>query len=128
MLVTLTLVNSLWAHSIPGVTVVRVIEQEGKKVELLTNAKGLSIYTFDPDGANESSCYESCTVTWPPIILTPAEAQLVSDDFGLANRKEGSLQLTFDSRPLYLFVGDKKPGDIRSDGLGGVWHLTIDEE
>jgi predicted lipoprotein with Yx(FWY)xxD motif len=26
--------------------------------------------------------------------------------------------------PLYLWQGDKKPGDITGDGVGGVWHLA----
>lgn len=130
MLLVIFLVSistSLFAQVIPGVTGVRVITIDGEKANLITNAKGLTLYTFDPDGASESNCYDDCAVVWPPILLTPAEVKLVKGEFGTAKRKDGTTQLTYDSHPLYLFKNDKKPGDTLGDGLGGVWHIAIDE-
>lgn len=130
---TFLLVSSLFlslsalADRIPGVTDVRTITMDGETVELLTNVKGFTLYTFDPDGANETTCYDSCAVTWPPLFLTADQVKLVKGDFGVVKRRDGTLQLSFDSRPLYLFKGDAKPGDTKGDGLGGVWHNAIDE-
>ena len=117
-----------FADIVPGVTDVRVITYEGEKVELLTNVKGMTLYTFDPDGSNESNCYDACAKAWPPVLITQAIADRLEDDFHFAKRKDGTLQLTFDNHPLYLYVGDKKAGDMNGDKLGGVWHVAIDEE
>lgn len=118
---------TLWAEVVPGVTGQRIIAHNGRKVQLLTNLKGLSLYTFDPDGANESNCYDSCAKTWPPILITQDQSTRLEGDFHFAKRKDGTFQLTFDSRPLYLYIGDKKDGDMKGDGLGGVWHVAIDQ-
>lgn len=118
----------VYADVVPGVTDVRPFQHEGKTVELLTDVKGLSLYTFDPDGPNQSNCYDGCAKAWPPILISAEVAATLEDGFSSAKRKDGTIQLTFDSKPLYLYVGDKKPGDIKGDGLGGVWHLAIDED
>ena len=36
-------------------------------VNLLTNAKGLTLYWFAPDSPNKSVCYGSCAAYWPPV-------------------------------------------------------------
>ncbi len=130
MLTIAVLMASLqvWAHVVPGVTDVRVIQHNGKKVELITNIKGLTLYTFDPDSTSQSNCYDACAKAWPPVILTDEEARGAEDDFSVSKRKDGKLQLNFDGHPLYLYVGDKKAGEMKGDGLGGVWHIAIDEE
>ncbi len=128
LIALLTFSTSILADIVPGVTDVRIITIEGDKVELLTNVKGFTLYTFDPDGANETTCYDACAKAWPPILLTPEQVKLVTGDFGVTKRNDGTLQLSFDSRPLYLYVGDKKAGQTNGDGLGGVWHIAIDEE
>jgi predicted lipoprotein with Yx(FWY)xxD motif len=42
-------------------------------------------------------------------------------------RPEGDLQVTFRGRPLYTFGGDKKPGQVKGEGLKdvGVWHAAL---
>ena len=127
-LLVLCFTTSLWANIVPGVTGVRTITHEGKNVELLTTAKGLTLYTFDPDGVDESNCYDSCAKAWPPIFITKEQAQKLDGKFSKATRRDGTLQLSFDGRPLYLFIGDRKAGDMKGDGLEGVWHIAIDEK
>lgn len=124
----LTFAFELYADVVPGVTDVRIITVEGEKVELLTNIKGFTLYTFDPDGVDESNCYDKCAVAWPPVLLTPEQVKLVTGDFRVVNRKDGKLQLSFDGHPLYLYQCDRAAGEMKGDGLGGVWHIAIDEE
>src|SRR6266705_4978473 len=38
-----------------------------KGANLLTNAKGFTLYTFVPDGQNKSVCYGDCAAYWPPV-------------------------------------------------------------
>jgi predicted lipoprotein with Yx(FWY)xxD motif len=93
-----------------------------KKGEVLTDAKGLSLYTFDKDAAGVSNCYGDCAVKWPPV--TAAADAKADGDFSLIERKDGAKQWAYKGKPLYLWMADKKPGDVSGDGLGGVWHLA----
>jgi predicted lipoprotein with Yx(FWY)xxD motif len=43
---------------------------------------------------------------------------------GTIRRADGTRQLTYAGRPLYFYVGDKKPGQILCQGVsefGGDW-------
>jgi predicted lipoprotein with Yx(FWY)xxD motif len=88
----------------------------------LTDAKGMTYYSFDKDNKNasDSACYGGCAIQWPPV---PAEASS-GESFGIIVRKDGSEQLTHNGLPMYYFVGDVKAGDQNGKGLGGVWHLV----
>lgn len=89
---------------------------------ILTDAKGMSLYTFDKDAAGVSNCNADCAKKWPPV--TAAAGAKAEDEMSLITRKDGSQQWAFKGKPLYLWQGDKKPGDMSGDGMGGVWHLA----
>ena len=43
---------------------------------------------------------------------------------GTARRSDGKLQVTYAGRPLYYYVGDRKPGQISCQNVsefGGLW-------
>jgi predicted lipoprotein with Yx(FWY)xxD motif len=63
-------------------------------------------------------------VKWPP--LATASGASAAGDCTLVERKDGSMQWAADGMPLYLWQGDKKPGDTTGDGVGGVWHVVKD--
>ena len=87
---------------------------------VLTNAEGLSIYTFDLDSDGISNCHGQCLIIWPAITT---EAEELAEPFGIHLRADGVKQITFNDSPLYLFFQDKKAGDILGDGFNGTWHL-----
>ncbi|MCG3266895.1 hypothetical protein [Yoonia sp. I 8.24] len=89
---------------------------------ILTNADGMSLYTFDPDTTTTSACNGGCAVNWPP--LAAAADATASDAFTVITRDDGSMQWAYDGQPLYLWVNDRAPGDITGDGVGGNWHLA----
>jgi predicted lipoprotein with Yx(FWY)xxD motif len=93
-------------------------------VRVLTNAKGLTLYSFAPDTPTASRCNGTCAQNWPPV-QGPATAPGVTGPFGTIKRSDGSTQATFDGHPLYTFVGDTAPGQAKGNGLnafGGLWH------
>ena len=92
------------------------------KGEVLTDAKGMTLYTFDRDANGTSSCYDTCAQKWPP--LTAAADAVADGEYTQIERKGGSKQWAYDGRPLYLWQNDKKPGDVTGDGVGGVWHVA----
>jgi predicted lipoprotein with Yx(FWY)xxD motif len=93
------------------------------EVKIRTTATGRSLYIFDNDVGGDSTCYNGCARTWPPVLVTAAEAQSLGTGLSTTTRRDGTLQLTIDAKPVYKFISDAKPGDILGEGLGGVWHL-----
>ena len=94
------------------------------KGEVLTNAKGMTLYVFDKDTKGTSNCYDDCAKKWPPL---KADGKATAgDEFSLVARKDGTKQWAYEEKPLYLWQGDKKPGDVSGDGVSGVWHVAKD--
>ena len=93
---------------------------------VLVSDKGMTLYAFKPDNAGDSTCYDKCEASWPPLKGTAATAGdgLTAGDFGTTTRKDGSTQITFKKWPLYAFAGDKAAGDVGGQGLGGKWFVV----
>jgi len=89
---------------------------------ILTNAEGMSLYTFDPDTATSSACNAGCAASWPPLAA-PSDAT-ASGAFTVITRNDGGKQWAYGGQPLYLWVNDRAPGDTTGDGVGGKWHLA----
>ncbi|MGH6892470.1 MAG: COG4315 family predicted lipoprotein [Dongiaceae bacterium] len=94
--------------------------------EVLTDANGMTLYTFDKDKEGISNCTGECAEYWPPAPA-PANAKPVDDDLTLVTRADGTLQWAEEGKPLYTYVNDKKPGDVTGDGKNGVWHVVRDD-
>ena len=93
------------------------------KGSVLTDAKGMSLYTFDKDSEGKSACNGPCATNWPAL---KAEASDKADGgYTVIARDDGSKQWAYKGKPLYTFAKDTKPGDITGDGfLNGAWHLA----
>jgi predicted lipoprotein with Yx(FWY)xxD motif len=91
--------------------------------QTITGDNGMSTYFFDKDTANSgiSACYGKCATLWPPV---PADQLSDARDYGKIQRNDGFEQLTYQGKPLYFFVKDKKPGDITGDEVKNIWHLA----
>ncbi len=94
----------------------------GKSV--LTDANGMTLYTFDKDSAGVTNCYDKCAANWPPLFAA-ADAK-PEGDFTLVDRTDGSKMWAYKGWPLYLWVKDTKPGDTTGDMVGEVWHTAIE--
>ena len=90
---------------------------------ILTGPNGHALYVFSEDKtAGQSACNDTCAANWPPLAVSgSASAQ---GDYTVINRAGGAKQWAFKGKPLYYFVGDKKPGDKNGHGLGGMWSLA----
>jgi predicted lipoprotein with Yx(FWY)xxD motif len=94
-------------------------------VNLLTDAKGLTLYWFAPDTPTKSACYGSCAAYWPPVTGAPSAGPGVTGTLGAITRTDGTTQATYDGHPLYTYVGDSSPGQANGNNLnlnGGLWH------
>ena len=92
------------------------------KGDVLVDAKGMTLYTFDKDSKDASACEGPCATNWPP--LAAAKGAKAENGFSAFARPDGSMQWAHQGKPLYTWANDAKPGDITGDGVKGVWHLA----
>ncbi|WP_341719752.1 hypothetical protein QQG74_08630 [Micromonospora sp. FIMYZ51] len=104
----------------------------GKKFDRMgsavVNQDGFILYRFDRDTNDppSSNCVDECAEVWPPA-LTDGNPKLkgVSDDaVGTITREDGTRQITLDGWPLYTYIGDKKAGQWKGQGVGGTWFVV----
>jgi predicted lipoprotein with Yx(FWY)xxD motif len=100
--------------------------------QILVTPTGYTLYVFATDPPNKSTCYNTCATFWPPLLVAKgtqpaASVPGVPGSFGVTVRTDGSQQLTYDHAPLYTFLLDKKPGDMKGQGrfrFGGNWWIV----
>ena len=96
--------------------------------DLLTDSKGLTLYTFAPDSVNKSVCYGDCATYWPPVPGNMSAGPGVTGKIGTISRTDGTTQATYDGHPLYTYIGDHGPGQDGGNNInlnGGVWHVVV---
>lgn len=93
--------------------------------DILTDETGMSLYWSDSDLASpgKSVCNDTCAINWQPLLAK--EGATANGNYSLITRDDGTMQWAYNSKPLYRWTKDKKPGDRTGDGLrGGSWHLA----
>jgi predicted lipoprotein with Yx(FWY)xxD motif len=91
---------------------------------VLVDSKGMTVYLFTPDKGTTSTCYGGCETEWPPVVAEgkPSAGEgAMSSALGTTKRKDGTMQVTYEGHPVYLFAGDKAPGEANGQGDDGVW-------
>jgi predicted lipoprotein with Yx(FWY)xxD motif len=88
---------------------------------VMVDSAGMTLYTFDKDTPNsgKSVCNGPCAALWPAVPATGNPA----GDFSAITRDDGSKQLAYKGKPVYLFAKDQKPGDKLGDNVKDVWHV-----
>ncbi len=89
---------------------------------VLTDAQGMTLYTFDRDGRARSVCSGQCAANAPPL-LAAADAK-AAGDYSLVKRDDGSRQWAYKGKPLYLWATDERPGDRTGDGVDNLWRVA----
>jgi len=96
---------------------------ESAKGKVLTDAKGMTLYTFDKDMGGKSACNGPCAANWPPLMAA-VDAKPASD-YTIIARDDGAKQWAYKGKPLYTWKNDKKAGDITGDGFANnSWHIA----
>jgi predicted lipoprotein with Yx(FWY)xxD motif len=95
--------------------------------KILADGRGHALYAFTHDPRGRSTCAGACARAWPPFIVrsVPAGAAGVTGGrLGVTRRADGRLQATYAGRPLYYYVGDRRPGQVLCQNVvefGGRW-------
>ena len=124
MLVVTTTVTTAGAsgQSTPG-TLIRV--QQTSSGPVLSTRSGQTLYVFVDDLLTKapSACTGDCAHDWVPMraVGKITTGRGVTGHVGTILRSDDERQATMDGRPLYVFSGDRAPGDIRGNGVGNLW-------
>jgi predicted lipoprotein with Yx(FWY)xxD motif len=106
------------------------VAKKAKLGTFLVDGKGRSLYLFEKDTTNKSTCYGSCASVWPPLTTAGkphAPSGISASHLGTITRKNGKSQVTYYGHPLYYYVGDHSPGQVKGQGLkqfGALWYVV----
>ena len=112
------------------------VKQSNKYGKYLTDGSGRALYMFSADTQgrddvkSNSACTGACAVAWPPATIKnmPKSASGIDrSDLSTIARADGTKQLTYDGRPLYLFVRDQAGSAPKGQAIkkfGGEWFLV----
>ena len=94
---------------------------------VLASSRGLTLYYYSADkrGSGKSVCTGGCATAWPPLaapVKAPAGVRLPGP-LGMITRPGGVRQVTINGFPIYLYAGDKAPGQDTGNGIAGSWHV-----
>ena len=76
------------------------------------------VYSLSSDTASKSECNAACATAWPPLLTsgTPGvTAPLKTGNIGTLRRADGTIQVTYRGKPLYLYSLE---GVIKNAGAG----------
>ena len=95
--------------------------------KILVSASGRTLYHNAFEKGTTIKCTGACAAEWPPLVIAagakPAAGTGVTASLlGTIKRSDGKLQVTYGGKPLYLYAGDTKAGDVKGQGSGGIWH------
>jgi predicted lipoprotein with Yx(FWY)xxD motif len=94
---------------------------------ILVNSAGRTLYLFTADSGSMSACTGACASAWPPLLATgtpTAGTGLTASKLATITRSGGSQQVTYNGHPVYLYIGDKKAGEVNGQGVtafGAAW-------
>jgi predicted lipoprotein with Yx(FWY)xxD motif len=98
---------------------------------VLVNAQGRTLYVFTPDHAKKVTCVSSCAAVWPPASLPSGQKPVAVGSvkqslLGSDPDTAGGRAITYAGWPLYTYVADSAPGQVRGQALnlnGGLWYV-----
>lgn len=98
--------------------------------KILFDGRGFALYAFTKDPKGRSVCSGACAAAWPPFIVpkrATAGAGVADALLGATRRSDGKLQVTYAGKPLYYYIGDRKPGQVLCQNVpefGGIWRVV----
>jgi predicted lipoprotein with Yx(FWY)xxD motif len=95
----------------------------------LVDINGMTLYTFSQDTSTTSACTGECVAIWPPLIVAAdtllAGSEGIGGQLATITRDDGTLQVTYNGRPLYRYSQDVVPGDAKGQGIDNQWFVAL---
>jgi predicted lipoprotein with Yx(FWY)xxD motif len=107
-------------------------EEVGDSGLVLVDSAGKALYTSEEEAESDVVCTEACADFWIPLTIEEGAptGDAVPGDLGVAERPDGTRQVTLDGERLYTFVEDE-PGQVNGDGFSDAfdgqqftWHVV----
>ena len=101
------------------------VNVRGQMKAVLTNKRGMTLYTFKHDTATKTACTGKCAITWPPSLAKQV-GETSYDSIGRlsAIQDNNGIQVQANGHFLYTFSKDKEPGQANGEGVGGNWFVA----
>ncbi len=110
------LVSSEAGQPAPGpATIATETLPDGKTavaVEMESNVRpmAVTVYSYSKDRSGTSACSGACAVKWVPVLATGrphVAGDISAKDVGVVRRSDGTDQVTYEGKPLYLYSAEK---------------------
>jgi len=94
---------------------------------ILFDGRGRALYAFTRDRRNHTTCFGPCLSAWPAYTVRGvlrAGSGVQRSKLGTIRRPDGRRQVTYAGKPLYYYIGDRRPGQVLCQNVsefGGLW-------
>jgi predicted lipoprotein with Yx(FWY)xxD motif len=91
---------------------------------LLVSSSGMTLYHMTSETRGAIKCTGDCAKFWPPLVAggkPTAGSGATASKLGTIKRPDGRLQVTYNGLALYRYASDRKPGDVKGQGVEKVW-------
>lgn len=89
---------------------------------------GMTLYKYANDKPGASNCTGQCAAIWPAYTVSSSAplkgGGAVTGAIATIAKPDGTMQVTYNGSPLYLYSNDTKPGDTNGQGIGGLWSVV----
>lgn len=108
------------------------VSKDASLGSIIVNGKGLTLYHVSSERGGKLTCTGNCVYFWFPVIVTSKTKIVVGKGLskariGTIKRPNGALQLTYNKLPLYRYYLDRKPGQLKGQGVkdpAGTWYAV----
>jgi predicted lipoprotein with Yx(FWY)xxD motif len=126
----LGVVAAFYAMRASGAEHIRVVKTATNKSlaeKILVNRKGRTLYSLSVERKGKFICTNmTCLSLWKPLTIARGVVATGAAHLSVVKRPDGRRQVAYKGGPLYTFVMDKRPGDVKGNGLKdvGVWRVV----
>jgi predicted lipoprotein with Yx(FWY)xxD motif len=104
------------------------IEETDDFGPILVDSECFTLYAFTEDTEGTPTCVDDCAIEWPPLFTPDQNVPPLADEldpslFTVVEHPDGSM-LAVNDHPLYYFEGDTAPGEIKGQGMDGMWFIV----
>lgn len=115
------------AASAASAPLVRTAQNAQLRTTVLVDRNGHTLYDLSVERKSRFICTtKACLSFWHPLVVAKGTKPTGQVALSTIKRPDGSIQVAYKGAPLYTFVQDLKPGDVKGEGFKdvGVWHAA----
>lgn len=96
--------------------------------EVIVGKNQMTVYYFTKDekDSGRRNCSNECLINWPPVYTDSSNPTLdgkITGKVGTVTVEDGKKQVTINGMPVYYYVKDLKPGDVKGQDVAGSWYV-----